>query len=94
MEPVSGSHARSFWQRKGLRCITIRAPWKSRHGRGAGPVRNGWLAELLYVYRRDGRMCHMHAWPDPSGSGTQDALRQVQREGFAEVWTHGCGATK
>jgi hypothetical protein len=60
------------WCREnGIPCIGMEAMW-NRYGRGAGPIRNGWMLDLLPIYK-------LIAFP--GGDGTANAVEQAyQRE--------------
>lgn len=50
--PYGGADALAarWCEETGVPCIGIKAPWKA-HGRGAGPIRNGWMLDLLPIYK-------------------------------------------
>lgn len=65
-------HARAWATARGKPCATFDAPWAAL-GRGAGPIRNGWMLEFGH--------------PDlvvafPGGKGTADMVSQAQRAGI------------
>lgn len=70
---VNADQLAKLWAHtRGIPCIGMKAPW-STHGKGAGPVRNGWMLE--------------HCWPIdavlafPGGNGTADMCEQASRKG-------------
>lgn len=57
----------------GVPCIVINAPWKSRHGKRAGPVRNQWMIDFgLPTY----------AIVFPGGTGTADMHQRIKAAGI------------
>jgi hypothetical protein len=59
--------AARWCEETGTPCIGIKAPWKTR-GKAAGPIRNGWMFDLLSIYK-------LIAFP--GGRGTNNAVDQA-----------------
>lgn len=65
--------AKSWARLKGVPVATVEADWH-RHGKAAGPLRNGWMLDLkpdLVV-----------AFPEPGSRGTWDAINQAKSRGI------------
>lgn len=63
--------ARDWARNSGTCLVTFEAPW-SAHGKAAGPIRNGWMLEVIK--------------PDlvlafPGGKGTADMIEKAERAG-------------
>ncbi|WP_293854344.1 SLOG family protein [Sphingomonas sp. SCN 67-18] len=53
----------------GVPCIGIKANF-NHYGRGAGPIRNGWMLDLIEVYK---------VIAFPGGRGTENCVEQARR---------------
>ena len=64
----------------GLDVIEVPAPWKQL-GSSAGPVRNGWMLQMLLVAKKLGQEVKVFAFhEDPGlGRGTRDMVRQARK---------------
>lgn len=67
--------------------IPIPADWK-RLGRRAGPTRNGWLVDLLKIFRLGGHECLAVAFPLGKSFGTRDCMRKVAAAADFTVYDH------
>jgi predicted Rossmann-fold nucleotide-binding protein len=69
---------RELCDEMGIPCITMFAPWNSRHGNRAGPVRNQWMIDFC---------APTYAIVFPGGRGTADMKRRIIEAGinFHEV---------
>lgn len=61
--------AKLWCRENGVPCIGMEAMWH-RYGRSAGPIRNGWMLDLLPIYK-------LIAFP--GGTGTANAVEQAHK---------------
>lgn len=61
--------AKRWCRENGVPCIGMEAMWK-RYGKGAGPIRNGWMLDLLPIYK-------LIAFP--GDRGTNNAVEQARK---------------
>lgn len=75
----------------GHRSIVVHAPWKA-YGKRAGPIRNGWMLELLQDLARSNpkATCAVHAFHERIGSskGTADMLGRVHNDATIPHFLH------
>jgi hypothetical protein len=69
--PYGGADAlAALWcERGGVPCIGLKAAWR-RLGKSAGPIRNGWMLDLLPIYK-------LVAFP--GGIGTANCIEQAEK---------------
>lgn len=61
--------AKRWCRENGVPCIGMEAMW-DHYGRGAGPIRNGWMLDLLPIYK-------LIAFP--GGDGTANAVERAHK---------------